>query len=165
MDDSRHPVTHDSDESLPDGVVRDVAREFRATYHLMFELVGARLQHLKLSASQISLLGLVARCDSCRLGRLVEESRYCTKQNVSSLMSKLVKDGYVQSRTDPSDSRAKLFSLTGKGQRVLAEFQPLHREVLQEIFSCLDEEQLRTFSELLMRIRQRTQEMRSKGDD
>ena len=164
MDDKLHPNKHDNDSTLPDGIAREVAREFRATYHLMFELIGSRLQHLKLSASQISLLGLVARRGSCRLSQLVEDARYYSKQNVSSLMSKLALEGYVTSRKDPSDSRAKLFSLTEKGERVIAEFQPLHREVLGEILSCLGEEELRIFSNLLSRIREQTRMIRRDGD-
>lgn len=63
-----------------------------------------------------------------RLTDLAERA-FMTKQSVGEVVSDLEQRGYVERVPDPSDGRAKIIRLTGRGQEAMA----LGREIIDEI--------------------------------
>jgi DNA-binding MarR family transcriptional regulator len=66
--------------------------------------------------------------DGTRLTDLAERA-FMTKQSVGEVVSDLEQRGYVERVPDPSDGRAKIIRLTGRGQEAMA----LGREIIDEI--------------------------------
>ena len=54
-----------------------------------------------------------------------------SKQGAGQLVEDMTRRGYVRSRPDPSDGRARLLELTGRGQRALAAARDFHRRYEQ----------------------------------
>jgi DNA-binding MarR family transcriptional regulator len=50
-----------------------------------------------------------------------------SKQGAGQLVDDMTRRGYVQSRPDPSDGRARLLELTSRGRRALAAARDFHR--------------------------------------
>lgn len=66
--------------------------------------------------------------DGTRLTDLAERA-FMTKQSVGEVVSDLEQRGYVERVPDPSDGRAKIIRLTGRGREALA----IGRELIDEI--------------------------------
>jgi DNA-binding MarR family transcriptional regulator len=76
-----------------------------------------------------------------------------TKQAVGQVLGDLERQGYVERRPDPADSRATLVSFTDAGWRFLRDAGDVKREIEEEYGAILGEERLRllysTLNELL----------------
>ena len=76
-----------------------------------------------------------------------------TKQAVGQVLGDLRRQGYVERRPDPADSRATLVSFTDAGWRFLQDAGAVKREIEEEYGAILGEERLRllysTLNELL----------------
>lgn len=57
--------------------------------------------------------------------------------NITLVIDNLQKGGLVEKKTDPSDRRAVIISLTEKGRDFIEDFFPQHLEKIQEEFSVL----------------------------
>jgi DNA-binding MarR family transcriptional regulator len=56
-----------------------------------------------------------------------------SKQGAGQLVEDMARRGYVTSRPDPSDGRARLLELTGRGQRALEAARDFHRHYEQRL--------------------------------
>jgi DNA-binding MarR family transcriptional regulator len=56
-----------------------------------------------------------------------------SKQGAGQLVDDMARRGYVQSRPDPSDGRARLLELTSRGKRALAAARDFHRRYEQRL--------------------------------
>lgn len=61
--------------------------------------------------------------------------------NITLVIDNLQKNGLVEKKTDPSDRRAVIISLTGKGRDFIEDFFPQHLEKIKEEFSVLTPEE------------------------
>lgn len=61
--------------------------------------------------------------------------------NITLVIDNLQKNGLVEKKTDPSDRRAVIISLTGKGSDFIEDFFPQHLEKIKEEFSVLTSEE------------------------
>jgi DNA-binding MarR family transcriptional regulator len=66
--------------------------------------------------------------DGLRMGELARRARL-TKQTMTDMIRRLVRDGLVERRPDPSDGRASLIFLTARSRR----FRPVAAETLSEL--------------------------------
>jgi DNA-binding MarR family transcriptional regulator len=56
-----------------------------------------------------------------------------SKQGAGQLVDDMTRRGYVQSRPDPSDGRARLLELTGRGRKALMAARDFHRRFEQRL--------------------------------
>jgi len=61
--------------------------------------------------------------------------------NITLVIDNLQKGGLVEKKTDPSDRRAVIISLTDKGRDFIEDFFPQHLEKIKEEFSVLTVEE------------------------
>lgn len=61
--------------------------------------------------------------------------------NITLVIDNLQKSGMVQKKTDPSDRRAVILTLTEKGEKFIEGYFPKHLEKIREEFSVLNEEE------------------------
>lgn len=77
-----------------------------------------------------------------------------TAASASPLVHRLIADGLVSRRTDPSDKRAAILSLTARGKRELKRALACGKDILKELFALLSPSEFRAFTLALRRIAQ-----------
>jgi DNA-binding MarR family transcriptional regulator len=66
--------------------------------------------------------------EGSRMSELAEAAQL-TKQTMTSIVDRLERAGYVERRTDPADSRARIVTITDKGRELIALTVPVIAEV------------------------------------
>ena len=74
------------------------------------------------------------------------------KSTITALVNKLIELGYVQRRTDDSDSRINMISLTGKGMSMKQQFWEVSEALRKKAYKGLSAEEKKTLMDLLDRI-------------
>ena len=74
------------------------------------------------------------------------------KSTVTALVNKLIQFGYVRKRTDESDSRVNLVSLTQKGMNLKKDVISISESLQERAYKGLKEEELVMLMKLLDRI-------------
>jgi DNA-binding MarR family transcriptional regulator len=89
--------------------------------------------------------------EGTRLTDLAERA-FMTKQSVGEVVSDLEQRGYVERVPDPSDGRAKIIRLTGRGQEAMAVGRKLIDEIEQEWAERFGAEQVAALRDALEAI-------------
>ena len=76
--------------------------------------------------------------------------------SISTLVSRMVRQGLVTKKKDPDDLRKWVVSITAQGERV---FRDLTRDAIHRIISCLPEQNRSTFKEDLLCLLKRAYEV------
>ena len=86
--------------------------------------------------------------------RLVDlaEATSLTKQSVGFLVDQLERAGLVSREADPSDARARLVTITARGQELIADGVPILAEVEGEWRDLLGEEEYARLRQALVRL-------------
>ena len=84
---------------------------------------------------------------------------------ISMLVDRMVKDGLVQRISDLPDRRAVRLVITRKGKDIFNQATVLGWELIQDILSCLSDEDMRTLSNLLDRMRGKAFEYLNPGKE
>ena len=105
-----------------------------------------------------ALLELKRETDGLRASEL--EARMLLPQyNVSRLVDRLEKAGYIARRIDPEDGRGRILTLTAEGRTILKRMWPVYADAITRFMGDpLDEEEAETLARLLGRIVNRDQE-------
>lgn len=130
----------------------------------MFTLLGAassvhdfiesRLSTVGLSIPKLAALQrLVDAGDSLPLGQLADRLS-CVKSNVTQLIDRLEADGLVSRAPDPNDKRSRLAMITEAGRQACREGARVQREVEEQLFSTLSDEEVQRLSEIIAKLRQ-----------
>lgn len=130
------------------GIVIDL---FRAA--TLFSRLGGKLASTVglASVQQWIILGTVAQHDGCSLTTLRTET-LVTKQNISTMVERLIQSGYLHSYTDNQDRRITRLTLTSHGREVLNAIAPLYRDSNAESFAGFTAKDVTDFSGLLQRL-------------
>lgn len=83
---------------------------------------------------------------------------------ISMLVDRMVRDGLVKRTRDLRDRRSVRLSMTNKGKGILEQATMSGWELVQEILSDLSDEDLRTFSSILERMRGKAFEYLNPGE-
>lgn len=120
---------------------------------------SARLQELRnrlgevigLSGPAYSIMIAIEHlCDPDEVGiSRVSEHLHLSGAFVTIEVSKLVKAGLVAKRSDPSDGRRVILTVTPKAQALLAELVETQQPVNDAIFAGLDRKQFMHYSEII----------------
>lgn len=121
--------------------------------NLQNHMVSRELSDLKLSYTQALLL--------CRLSEMPGQSAtqkalraYLQIQSatISTVITRLKQNGFVQLTTDPGDSRGNLISLTPKAMALIPRLSACLDAVDQKTAAGLSEEEMAVFTALLQRM-------------
>ena len=69
------------------------------------------------------------------------------------VVDNLEKKGYVVRKVCDTDKRVTLIKLTKKGEDLMTEIFPIHKENTKEIFSELTDEEIKTLKNILLKIK------------
>lgn len=84
----------------------------------------------------------------------ISQRMVSSRANVTSLIDKLQKKGYVRRLPVEGDRRVYQVQLTDKGIKKVAEVEPGYIKAIEKIMDCFSVEESRKLSRLLVKIRQ-----------
>lgn len=104
-----------------------------------------------LPPAQGVVLRIVAMRESLSIKEIAELLQV-SGSAVTQIVDSLVKAGLLMRETNPEDRRTLRLSLTGEGKSKLEEFKRIHLENLGQILSPLNEQELQTLRDLVLKI-------------
>ena len=132
---------------------------WRILDHTRFMIARARekeLAHFGLTPEQSHVLDiLVGQGGSVTINDIVAVTQR-QHHSISTLVSRMVRQGLVTKKKDPDDLRKWVVSITPQGERV---FRDLTRDAIHRIISCLPENNRATFKEDLLCLLKRAYEV------
>jgi DNA-binding MarR family transcriptional regulator len=87
--------------------------------------------------------------------RELSEALHCTPRNVTGLVDALEAGGLVARGPHPTDRRATLVTLTGRGRRTASEWQAGYQQLAERLFAELDATEVAGFVATLDRVLER----------
>jgi DNA-binding MarR family transcriptional regulator len=114
-----------------------------------------------LSMPQFSILMQLHHKGPCGLSEISERFDV-TAAAASQLVDKLVHAGYLERAEDPSDRRAKLLTLSAKGEELIGQGTEERYRWMDDLAATLSEEDQKKVSEALILLTTAAQEMESK---
>jgi DNA-binding MarR family transcriptional regulator len=117
----------------------------------IYAKLAERIKAFELTPAQYMVLSLSMGRNERSSADLARRAQM-TPQSMNELTAPLFRKGFMKRRPHPEDSRVLLLSLTNDGQRLLARCDKLMDEVEQEIFGCLDRQNLASLRASLSKI-------------
>jgi len=77
-----------------------------------------------------------------------------SKANMTGMVDRLEREGFVHREKDPHDRRLTMVRLTPKAVDLLETIEPLHQTHVENTFACLDPSEQEVLIRLLTRLRQ-----------
>lgn len=133
---------------------------WRRTLHVsdLFRIVakkGADSEHMnRITVNQARIFGYIfSRSRNCpiRISKLAHDLDV-TPAAAGQAVDRLVKAGMVDRVTDPTDRRAFVISISGKGQAHLGEYEARCRELSDDLLSDLPPEDVAAFDRVLSAV-------------
>jgi DNA-binding MarR family transcriptional regulator len=107
-----------------------------------------------LTAAQFNVLNLVARNESGMSQRELSDLLVVDRSNVTGLLDRMEKAGWVRRDDSPGDRRVYRVSLTAAGQKLWERVNPLYLSAIAEVTEGLSGKRIRECIELLGQLTQ-----------
>jgi len=104
-------------------------------FNLMMLLKHQTIPQIGLSQAQLSNMMLVNRA------------------NITSLIDRMEKAGFVERTPSPSDRRSNIVRLSGQGEKLLAKIEPLYAKQVKRIMAKLKKAEQKRLTAMLEKIR------------
>jgi DNA-binding MarR family transcriptional regulator len=145
-------------ETVGSGAVGDLSLrlvdEFAAFGPAYMRWVRSRMQEPGVSYARMRLLGAL-HCGGPKIMSGISDELGVTRRNITALVDALEEEGLVRRRPHPTDRRATVIELTGKGARTMNTLYDEHRRSVAELFAELSDEDRRELVRLLGLLRGR----------
>ena len=105
-----------------------------------------------LTTAQFAVLEVLFHKGPMKIGEITEKI-LSTAGNMTVVIQNMERDGLIECRQHPKDSRARLVFMTDKGAAVLRELFPDYLEVVRDIFSPLTDEEKQVVTRLLKKLK------------
>ena len=127
--------------------------EFAAFGPLYLKWVRSRLRDRGMSYARMRLLGAL-HCKGPQIMSSISEELGVTRRNVTALVDALEEEGLVRRKPHPTDRRATVIEMTGRGEWTMDRLYDEHRAAVAELFEGLDEEDRRELTRMLGAMRE-----------
>lgn len=142
----------------------ELVREVMATASA-FERESQRLfRPFGLTAVQFNVLNVLAGQSRGLSQRELSDTLVVDRSNVTGLVDRLVKLGWVRRAADPADRRIHRIELTAAGRRIWQKVQPRFAEVVAQVAGGIDERVARTALVALKNLQSGAAEWRLPGE-
>jgi MarR family 2-MHQ and catechol resistance regulon transcriptional repressor len=118
---------------------------------MVMKLADEQLRGWNLSVARYTILRLLEDGQPRTLSYL-SEKHFCVPGNITKLVTRMELDGLIEKKTDESDRRVSLVTITEKGRELCNSASIEHRRFIQEMMSDLSEAELGVLWGLLERL-------------
>src|SRR5918997_537571 len=139
------PVAEESSLRLVD--------EFAAFGPAYMKWVKSRLQDRGMTYARMRLLGAL-HCNGPQIMSSISDELGVTRRNITALVDALEEERLVRRKPHPTDRRATVIEMTGRGERTMDSIYDEHRAAVAELFAELDEEDRRELTRMLGALRE-----------
>jgi DNA-binding MarR family transcriptional regulator len=123
------------------------------TFQLIYHEIQKALKEEMLTLSQLDILVCLGRSDGLTLGE-ISKRLLVTGGNITGVMDRLEKGGYVYRDRDREDRRIIRAKLTPKGGELHKEILPIFKKKWNEIVNILEPDEQRQMNQLLKKLSQ-----------
>ena len=103
--------------------------------------------------ARMRLLGAL-HCKGPQIMSSISEELGVTRRNVTALVDALEEEGLVRRKPHPTDRRATVIEMTGRGERTMDRLYDEHRAAVAELFEGLDETDRKELTRMLGAMRE-----------
>lgn len=131
--------------------------EIRDIYRTALKRLNAKLASERITFSQYSVLLALGRSGPMQMNELGEHM-LVAPANVTGLVDRVERKGYVRRRRDPEDRRLWVIELTDSGARVYKSISSRFRQYAGGLGSSLSPEELAATISALAKVKERVKE-------
>lgn len=121
------------------------------TFNVLYQEIKNELSKDQLTVPQLEIIACLDRTRGLSLSEIAERL-LVTGGNVTGIIDRLERDGYVCRVRDESDRRIVRALLTEKGFELYQSFLPRYRKVIHRINSALEAEERKQIQRLLKKL-------------
>jgi DNA-binding MarR family transcriptional regulator len=141
----------------------EVSDKLFELYHRVHRLVNQSMTEEGLSLARSKFLFFLCKLGPCRSTDIAGALNFAPR-TVTEAIDGLERDKLVQRQPDPEDRRAKIVSITDMGRVALEAAEHPRKQLIEEIFSALDDEQLDQLHDIVSRLVQKTDDIRERRE-
>ncbi len=123
------------------------------TFNVLYHEIKTELSKEKLTVPQLDIISCLDRSKGLPLSELAERL-LVTGGNITGIIDRLERDGYVYRERDKKDRRIVRALLTEKGFDLYKSFLPRYKEIMRKINSVLTTEERQQLQRLLKKLGQ-----------
>ena len=123
------------------------------TFNVLYHEIKTELSKEQLTVPQLDIISCLDRSKGLPLSELAERL-LVTGGNITGIIDRLERDGYVYRERDKKDRRIVRALLTEKGFDLYKSFLPRYKEVMRKINSVLTTEERQQLQRLLKKLGQ-----------
>ncbi|MCL1697353.1 MarR family winged helix-turn-helix transcriptional regulator [Lysinibacillus sp. BPa_S21] len=127
---------------------RELYSVIRDVYHQLQNNLETELEQFNISTVQFGVMQILSETEKASMSDLKQKIG-CAPSNVTTMIQRMKRDGFVVTTKNPSDQRETLVYLTEKGQETQEKVAIQYQTFLQENFSYFDEESFNSLLEML----------------
>ena len=134
------------------------------TSDIVARYTETQLSKLGITYTQYSVLVTLSVCQQPPTLTELSHRLFRTKNSLTTVIDHMERDGLVKRVRDNADRRAIRVMVTEKGAELFETVRSPSRELVYQIMSCYNEEELSRLAELLQRVRRHTVQELARGD-
>ncbi|MDC2866461.1 MarR family winged helix-turn-helix transcriptional regulator [Bacillus sp. BP-3] len=127
---------------------RELYALIREVYHQLQNNLENQLKQFDISVVQFGVIQVLSESEKTSMSHLKQKIG-CAPSNVTTIIQRMKRDGFVTTTKNPNDQRETLVYLTEKGKETKEKVNVQYKAFLKENFSYFDEEKCITLSEIL----------------
>ncbi len=94
---------------------RELYGNIRDVYHLLQKNLDKAIEQYDISYVQFGVIQVLAKSGKVSMSKLIENMG-CVPSNMTTMIQRMKRDGYVMTEKNPNDQRETLVYLTKKGE-------------------------------------------------
>ncbi|WP_343525590.1 MarR family winged helix-turn-helix transcriptional regulator [Sphingomonas sp.] len=130
-----------------------IATRYGGIYTRLHRLLDRRMAAQGASLARTKMLHHIANNAPVRAADVAEWFDLAPR-TVTQAIDTMERDALVVRVPDPADRRAKRLDITDKGRQVILQTEPLRRELIEQAFSLLTEDDVVHFARILDKLEQ-----------
>lgn len=129
---------------------REIYGNIRDVYHLLQKNLDKAIEQYEISYVQFGVIQALAKSGKVSMSKLIENMG-CVPSNMTTMIQRMKRDGYVMTEKNPNDQRETLVYLTKKGEETKKQVDVQYSDFLKENCGCFTKEEERLLEALLLK--------------
>ena len=130
---------------------------FTQTADAVKKYTDALLYKAGLSSIKFTVLRVLARNGGTMTPSAIARWTLRERHNITTLIDRMRRDGLVKTRRSNRDRRSVNITLTKKGRELLEEYTPLSRDIVKQVMSSINEDEVALLEKSLEVLSQNTE--------